>query len=349
MLKHNEIREHGLDDQGRWRTQALVLDTFDRFHADGTFDPTRTHDPHYLPQVTKAYGEVKAKLAESELECFNQVRALLSFFPSNNMEDPPYHPPTDSPERMDERLQRIIPDSPLRPYNMVEVIESVVDDGIFLEIQPLWARNIVVGFARLDGHVVGIVGNQPAHLAGTLDIDSSIKGANFVRFCDAFNVPIISFVDVPGFLPGTQQEYGGIIRHGGKLLYAYCEATVPKLTVITRKAYGGAYIVMASKHIRADLNLAWPSAEIAVMGVDGAVEIIFRKEMAEAKDPKQRRAELVADYQQRFNNPYAAAERGFIDAVIEPRTTRPTLIRALNMIRTKRQSMPARKHGTIPL
>lgn len=288
-------------------------------------------------------------VSESELECFQQVRALLSFIPSNNMEDPPYYPPTDDPNRMDERLQTIIPDNPRRPYDMVEVIESVVDDGLFLQTQPLWARSIVVGFARLDGHVVGIVANQPSFLAGTLDIDSSIKGANFIRFCDAFNIPIISFVDVPGFLPGTQQEYGGIIRHGGKLLYAYCEATVPKLTVITRKAYGGAYIVMASKHIRADVNLAWPTAEIAVMGAEAAVGIIFRKELAEASDPTARRAELVADYQQRFGTPYTAAERGFIDAVIEPRETRPALIRALNLARTKRQSLPARKHGTIPL
>ncbi len=288
-------------------------------------------------------------VAENEHECFDQVRTLLSFFPSNNMEDPPYVPPTDDPNRMEERLQSIIPDNPRRPYDMVHVIEAIVDDGIFFQIQPLWARNIVIGFARLDGHVIGIVANQPAYLAGTLDIDSSIKGANFVRFCDSFNIPIISFVDVPGFLPGTQQEYGGIIRHGGKLLYAYCEATVPKITLITRKAYGGAYIVMASKHIRADFNLAWPTAEIAVMGADGAVGVIFRKEVAEADDPAARRAELVADYQQQFSNPYVAAERGFIDTVIEPRETRPNLIRALNLCRSKRQSLPARKHGTIPL
>lgn len=288
-------------------------------------------------------------VAENEQECFDQVRTLLSFFPSNNMEDPPYVPPTDDPNRMEERLQSIIPDNPRRPYDMVHVIEAIVDDGIFFQIQPLWARNIVIGFARLDGHVIGIVANQPAYLAGTLDIDSSIKGANFVRFCDSFNIPIISFVDVPGFLPGTQQEYGGIIRHGGKLLYAYCEATVPKITLITRKAYGGAYIVMASKHIRADFNLAWPTAEIAVMGADGAVGVIFRKEVAEADDPAARRAELVSDYQQQFSNPYVAAERGFIDTVIEPRETRPNLIRALNLCRSKRQSLPARKHGTIPL
>jgi acetyl-CoA carboxylase carboxyltransferase component len=250
---------------------------------------------------------------------------------------------------MEERLQTIVPDSPRRPYDMTNVISAVVDDGDFFQIQPAWAPNIVIGFARMDGHVVGIVANQPAYLARTLDIDSSVKGAKFVRFCDAFNIPIISFVDVPGFLPGTQQEYGGIIRHGGKLLYAYCEATVPKLTVITRKAYGGAYIVMASKHIRADFNFAWPTAEIAVMGVDAAVGIIFRKEMAAAEDPEKRRAELTADYQQRFSNPYAAAERGFVDTVIEPRETRPALIRSLALARSKRQSMPPRKHGIIPL
>ncbi len=288
-------------------------------------------------------------MAESEQDAFQQVRALLSYLPPNNMEEPPYFPPTDDPERADERLQSIVPANPRRPYDMVEVIETIVDDGVFFQIQPLWARNLVVGFARLDGHVVGVVGNQPMHLAGTLDIDSSVKGANFVRFCDAFNIPIISFVDVPGFLPGTQQEYGGIIRHGGKLLYAYCEATVPKLTVITRKAYGGAYIVMASKHIRADLNLAWPTAEIAVMGAEGAIGIIFRKELAAAENAEERRAELLADYERRFGTPIAAAERGFIDRVIEPRATRPTLIKALALLRTKRQSAPARKHGTIPL
>jgi acetyl-CoA carboxylase carboxyltransferase component len=286
---------------------------------------------------------------ESEEECFAQLRDLISFLPANNMDDPPYVPPTDDPERMDEALQTLIPDNPRKAYDMVQVIEAVVDDGYFFEVQPFWARNIVIGFARLDGHVVGVVGNQPMQLAGTLDIDSSSKAARFVRFCDAFNIPLVTFVDVPGFMPGTQQEYGGIIRHGAKLLYAYCEATVPKLTVITRKAYGGAYDVMASKHIRADFNFAWPTAEIAVMGVDAAVRIIFRKELAEAHDVQQRLAELVEDYQGRFANPYVAAERGYIDAVIEPQETRPTLIRALRIARTKRQSLPARKHGNIPL
>ncbi len=286
---------------------------------------------------------------DDEFECFEQMRTLLSFLPLNNMDDPPYVPPQDDPDRMEEVLQTLIPDNPRRPYDITTAIEAIVDDGFFFEVQALWARNIVIGFARLDGHVIGIVANQPAYLAGTLDIDSSIKGARFVRFCDAFNIPLVTFVDVPGFLPGTQQEYGGIIRHGAKLLYAYCEATVPKLTVILRKAYGGAYDVMASKHIRADFNFAWPTAEIAVMGVEAAVRIIFRKEISEAEDPAARQIELAQDYQNRFANPYAAAERGYIDAVIEPRETRKVLIRALRLARTKRQSLPARKHGNIPL
>ena len=286
---------------------------------------------------------------DSEQECFEHLRTLLSFLPSNNMDDPPYSAPSDDPERMDESLQTLIPDSPRKAYDMLAVIEAVVDDGFFFEVQAYWARNIVIGFARLDGHVVGVVGNQPMHMAGTLDIDSSVKAARFVRFCDAFNIPLLTFVDVPGFLPGTSQEYGGIIRHGAKLLYAYCEATVPKLTVITRKAYGGAYDVMASKHIRADFNFAWPTSEIAVMGVDAAVLIIFRKELAEASNQAVRLAELVEVYQKSFANPYVAADRGYIDAVIEPRETRPSLIKALRIARTKRQSMPARKHGNIPL
>jgi propionyl-CoA carboxylase beta chain len=287
--------------------------------------------------------------AEGEEDVFDQLRALIAYLPANNLEDPPYRAPQDDPDRMNEALQSIIPDSPKKPYDMVGVIDAVVDDGVFFEVQPFWARNIVIGFARLDGFPVGIVANQPNYLAGTLDIDSSVKAARFVRFCDAFNIPLVTFVDVPGFLPGTQQEYGGIIRHGAKLLYAYCEATVPKLTVITRKAYGGAYDVMASKHIRADFNFAWPTAEIAVMGVDAAVKIIFRKELAEARDPTTRLAELVEDYQNRLANPYIAAERGYVDSVIEPQETRPTLIRALHLARSKRQSLPARKHGNIPL
>ncbi len=287
--------------------------------------------------------------AEDEQEVFDQLRALLSYLPANNLEDPPYLPPEDDPERMDELLQTIIPDSSRKPYDMHQIIEAVVDEASFLEVQPFYARNIIIGFARLDGFPIGIVANHPMHLAGVLDIDSSVKAARFVRFCDAFNIPLVTFVDVPGFLPGTQQEYGGIIRHGAKLLYAYCEATVPKLTVITRKAYGGAYDVMSSKHIRADFNFAWPTAEIAVMGVDAAVKIIFRKELAEAQDPATRQAELAEDYQNRFANPYVAAERGYVDAVIEPKETRPALIRALRLAKTKRQSVPSRKHGNIPL
>lgn len=287
--------------------------------------------------------------ADSEEASFEQLRTLLSFIPSNNMDDPPYLAPSDDPDRADVSLQTIIPDSARRPYDMKQIIETVVDDNFFFEVQEYWARNIMIGFARLDGFSVGIVANQPMHMAGTLDIDSSIKAARFVRFCDAFNIPLVTFVDVPGFLPGTQQEYGGIIRHGAKLLFAYCEATVPKLTVITRKAYGGAYDVMSSKHIRADFNFAWPTAEIAVMGVDAAVRIIFRKELAEADDPTVRLADLSSDYQQRFANPYVAAERGYIDAVIEPQETRAALIKSLRIARTKRQSLPARKHGNIPL
>lgn len=287
--------------------------------------------------------------ADDEDQCFEQLRTLLSFLPANNMEDAPTLATDDPVEREDESLQTIIPDSPKKAYDMTSVIEAIVDDGFFFETQAFWARNLVTGFARLDGSPVGIVGNQPMAMAGTLDIDASTKGARFVRFCDAFNIPVVTFVDVPGFLPGTQQEYGGIIRHGAKLLYAYCEATVPKLTVITRKAYGGAYDVMSSKHIRSDFNFAWPTAEIAVMGVDAAVRIIFRRELAEAEHAEERLAELAEDYQQRFANPYVAAERGYIDQVIEPKETRPALIKALRLSRSKRQNLPPRKHGNIPL
>ena len=287
--------------------------------------------------------------ADDEDELFAQTRTLLSYLPLNNLDDPPYLAPDDDPERMDDVLQTLIPDSSRKPYDMHGVLEAVVDYDSFFEVQPFFARNIICGFARLDGQPIGVVANQPMHLAGVLDIDSSVKAARFVRFCDAFNIPLVTFVDVPGFLPGTQQEYGGIIRHGAKLLYAYCEATVPKLTVITRKAYGGAYDVMSSKHIRADFNFAWPTAEIAVMGVDAAVKIIFRKELSEASDQAVRQAELAEDYQNRFANPYVAAERGYVDSVIEPKETRPALIKALRLARTKRQSVPARKHGNIPL
>jgi acetyl-CoA carboxylase carboxyltransferase component len=286
---------------------------------------------------------------EDDRECLALIRDLLSFMPSNNLDDPPRAATNDSPDRDDDALDRLVPASANQPYDMLDLVHAVADEGYFLEVHQHYARNIMVGFARMDGRPVGIVANQPAVLAGTLDIDASVKGARFVRFCDAFNLPLVTFVDVPGFLPGIQQEYGGIIRHGAKLLYAFCEATVPKLTVITRKAYGGAYDVMASKHIRADFNFAWPTAEIAVMGVDAAVKIIFRKELAKAADPAARMAELVEDYQNRFANPYIAAERGYVDDVIEPRETRSALIRALRLARGKRQSLPARKHGNIPL
>ncbi len=287
--------------------------------------------------------------ADGEDQVFQQVRRLLSFLPANHREPPPRRPPTDDWRRADDRLQTIVPDEPNRPYEMREVITGVVDEGDFLEVQPLHAANLVVGFARLDGHPVGVVANQPRVLAGALDIDASIKGARFVRFCDAFNIPLVTFVDVPGFLPGTAQEHGGIIRHGAKLLYAYCEATVPKLTVITRKAYGGAYDVMCSKHVGADYNVAWPTAEIAVMGAEGAVGIIHRREIAAASDRGARTAELVAAYRGQFANPYVAAERGYLDDIIEPRQTRAALISALRMTATTRRSVPERRHGNIPL
>ena len=286
---------------------------------------------------------------DSEADTLYLIRKLLTYLPQNNMEDPPFVPPTDDPLRMSEDLDSLIPNDPSEPYNIKDAIRLIVDDGNFFEIHENYAQNIVVGFARLGGHSIGIIANQPAVLAGVLDIDSSDKAARFVRFCDSFNIPILTFVDVPGFLPGTGQEHGGIIRHGAKLLFAYCEATVPKLTVVTRKAYGGAYDVMSSKHIRGDVNLAWPTAEIAVMGPEGAVNIIFRKELAQSKDVEKRRAELVAEYREKFANPYIAASRGFIDDVIEPRETRPRLVNALEMIANKRDVNPAKKHGNIPL
>jgi acetyl-CoA carboxylase carboxyltransferase component len=291
--------------------------------------------------------------ADSEQECLEMVRELLSFLPQNNLDPPPFAPTSDLRDRVVEELATIVPDQPTKPYDMTRVIELVVDDGDFLEVAPLYAQNIVVGFARLAGHAVGVVGNQPRALAGVLDIDASIKAARFVRFCDAFNIPLVSFVDVPGFLPGTTQEYGGIILHGAKLLYAYAEATVPKLTVITRKAYGGAYDVMSSKHVGADFNAAWPTAEVAVMGPEGAVNIVFRRELTEAErnggDAAARREQLIEEYKERFANPYIAAERGYVDDVIEPEETRAWLIRALETSLTKRETPPARKHGNIPL
>ena len=288
-------------------------------------------------------------ISPDEEACLEDARYLLSFLPQNNVDPAPYAEPSDPPSREDAELDTLIPDDPAKPYDMKDVVRRVVDDGEFLEVSERWAENLICGFARLNGHVIGIVGNQPRALAGVLDIDSSVKGARFVRTCDAFNIPLVTFVDVPGFLPGTAQEWGGIIRHGAKLLYAYAEATVPKLAVITRKAYGGAYDVMSSKHIRSDFNFAWPTAEVAVMGPDGAVNIVFRKELEESADSEARRAELIEDYRERFANPYVAAERGYVDDVIEPRRTRPVLADALETTLTKRERRPPRKHGNIPL
>jgi len=281
--------------------------------------------------------------------CLEDARYLLSFLPQNNLEKVPFTTPDDPSHREDAELDSLIPDNPNKPYDMHDVIRRVIDDGEFFEVHERWAENIVCGFARLGGNAVGVVGNQPRSLAGVLDIDASNKAARFVRTCDAFNIPLVTFVDVPGFLPGTTQEWGGIIRHGAKLLYAYAEATVPKLTVITRKAYGGAYDVMSSKHIRADFNFAWPTAEVAVMGPDGAVNIVFRRELDDSEDAEAKRAELIADYKEQFANPYTAAERGYVDDVIEPRRTRPVLIDALETALTKAEPRPRRKHGNIPL
>ena len=288
-------------------------------------------------------------MAKNDQDCILQIRRLLQYLPQNNLDDPPRIETGDDVNRTDAALNSIIPDNPKEPYDMIEVVKKIVDRGDFLEVQPLYAQNIVIGFARLDGRPVGIVGNQPRFLAGVLDIKSSNKAARFVRFCDAFNIPIITFEDVPGFLPGTEQEFGGIIKHGAKLLYAYCEATVPKITVITRKAYGGAYDVMSSKHIRADYNIAWPTAELAVMGAEGAVNILNRKELEKAADPEALREKLIEEYNDKFANPYIAAELGYVDDVIEPRETRPKIIAALDSLENKRQSLPPKKHGNLPL
>jgi propionyl-CoA carboxylase beta chain len=287
--------------------------------------------------------------AEDEESCLEDVRYLVGFLPSNNLEMPPRVEPYDDPERMEEELGSIVPADPQKPYDMREVVSLIVDDGDFFEVHEHFAQNIICGFARLDGFPVGIVGNQPKHLAGVLDIESSEKAARFVRTCDAYNVPLVTFTDVPGFMPGTDQEWNGIIRHGAKLLYAFTEATVPKLTVVTRKAYGGAYDVMNSKHMLADFNFAWPTAEVAVMGPEGAVNIIYRKDLASSPTPDERRQKLIDDYKAHFANPYSAAERGYIDDVIEPQETRPKLIRALRTLQTKRVEQPKRKHGNIPL
>ena len=288
-------------------------------------------------------------VAGDDTQALTLVRELLSYLPSNNAEDPPYLPPTDSADRTDETLGRLIPDDPSLGYDMREVVRCVVDDGQFLEVQAGFASNLIVGFARLGGHVVGLVAQQPAVLAGVLDIDAADKGARFIRFCDCFNVPLITFTDTPGFLPGVAQEHHGIIRHGAKMIYAYAEATVPKLSVITRKAYGGAYIVMSSKHLRGDVCLAWPGAELAVMGPEGAVNVVFRRELAQAEDPQAARERLVHEYRERFATPYVAAARGYLDGVIRPSQTRPYLARALRMLQDKRVQRPPRKHGNIPL
>ncbi len=285
----------------------------------------------------------------SETECIEQIRRLLAFLPQNNMEDPPRALSYDPPDRSEESLGAIVPDNPNQPYNMLEIIARVVDDGDFMQVHEQFARNVIVGFARMGGRPVGVVAQQPSQMAGVLDINASVKAARFVRFCDAFNVPLVTFIDVPGFMPGTAQEYGGIIRHGAKLIYAYAEATVPKISVLTRKAYGGAYIVMSSKHLRGDINYAWPTGEVAVMGAESAVNIIHRGRISESDRPDETRAQLVREYQEQLMNPYIAASRGMIDDVIDPSETRPKIIRALEMLENKRESLPPKKHGSIPL
>jgi propionyl-CoA carboxylase beta chain len=315
---------------------------------------TVTHeevDSEYLGGATThtTRSGVAHLAAQDEATALDAARRILSHLPQNNLGDAPSMTASDPADRMDASLDTVVPDDPRVPYDMHDVIDHIVDDGEFLEIQPGWARNIIIGFARLGGRSVGIIAQQPAVLAGALDIDASLKAARFVRTCDCFNVPLVSFVDVPGFLPGVSQEHGGIIKHGAKLLYAYCEATVPKLTIITRKAYGGAYDVMSSKHIRGDMNFAWPTAEIAVMGPEGAVNIIFKEEIAAAEDPVAERARLVASYESEFANPYVAAARGYVDEVIKPSETRPRLIRALEILADKRETNPRKKHGNIPL
>jgi len=286
---------------------------------------------------------------DSEIECIELLKTLVSYIPQNNLEDPPSIEPVDDPNRMDKTLDTLIPESPNKPYDMIEVIKKIVDDGDFLEVHKHYAPNLIVGFARFNGRSVGIVASQPAVLAGVLGRNSGMKGARFVRFCDCFNIPIVTFVDVPGFLPGTAQEWGGVIKNGAKLLYAFCEATVPRVTIITRKAYGGAYCVMSSKHTRADVNFAWPSAEIAVMGPDGAVKILYRKQLKEAKDPKALEKKLIDEYTKKFANPFVTASKGYIDAVIRPSESRPRIIESLEMIENKRDANPPKKHGNIPL
>ncbi|GIV78767.1 acyl-CoA carboxylase subunit beta [Litorilinea aerophila] len=332
----------------------MVKDTSHMFVTGPDVIKTVTHEDVTFEELGGAFvhstkSGVAHFAAENEEDALFLVQQLVSYLPDNNMEDPQVMASQDDPLRQDPELDTIVPDNPNRPYDMKVIIKHIVDDGQFLEVHEHWAMNIIVGFARLGGRSVGIVAQQPAVLAGVLDVDASQKAARFVRFCDAFNIPLIVLEDVPGFMPGLNQEHGGIIRHGAKLLYAFAEATVPKLTVIVRKAYGGAYCVMNPRHIGADLVLAWPSAEIAVMGPDGAVNVIFRRELAQAEDPVARKNELVEEYRQRFANPYVAASAGFIDNVIEPHETRPRLINALEMLQNKHGSLPPKKHGNIPL
>jgi propionyl-CoA carboxylase beta chain len=332
----------------------MVKDTSYMFVTGPNVVKTVTHEDISFEELGGALTHaVKSGVAhfavENELECINGIKKLLSYIPSNNMDDPPFVESQDSEHRMDVELDSVVPENPNKPYDIKEIINRIVDDGEFFEIQELYAQNMVVGFARLGGYSVGIVANQPSVLAGVLDIESSLKGARFIRFCDAFNIPLIILQDVPGFLPGTDQEWRGLIKHGAKLLYAFCEATVPKITIITRKSYGGAYCVMNSKHIRGDVNYAWPTAEIAVMGPKGAVEIIFKKDIENSEDKEKAIAEKVSDYTERFANPYVAAERGYVDEVILPHETRPKLIKALRFLENKVDTNPKKKHGNIPL
>ncbi len=332
----------------------MVKDTSHMFITGPDVVKTVTGEEVTLEQLGGAHTHAtKSGVANfvlpDEKTCLDEVRYLLSFLPANNMEIAPRQLSGDDGQRICEDLRSILPSSPNQPYDMRKVIASVVDDGEYMEVSATFAAQITCGFARIDGHSVGIVGNQPMIMAGVLDIDSSEKAARFVRTCDAFNIPLVTFVDVPGFMPGTDQEYGGIIRHGAKLLYAYCEATVPRIQVITRKAYGGAYVVMNSKSIGADLAFAWPTAELAVMGSSGAVEIVYRRELLEADDPATRRNELIENYQEHFVNPYLAAERGFVDDVIDPAETRQILSRSLDILSGKREELPKRKHGNVPL
>lgn len=332
----------------------MVKDTSYMFITGPDVIKTVTHEEVTKEQLGgamthNAVSGVAHFAADDDEACLSMIRELLSYIPSNNLDDPPIVPTADDPARADEALNTIVPEEPNLPYDIKELIRLVVDDGNFFEVQQYFALNMVVGFARLNGKTVGIVANQPSHLAGTLDINASIKGARFVRFCDCFNIPLIVFEDVPGFLPGTDQELNGIIKHGAKLLYAFAEATVPKITVITRKSYGGAYCVMASKHLRTDFNFAYPTAEIAVMGPEGAVNIVYRRELVKAKKPEEIRLKMIEEYRDKFANPYIAAQRGFIDEVIEPRFTRSKLITALAVLETKRDKNPPKKHGNLPL